>query len=130
MVLLAAVRLKSQVLEIALLVVGVLITLKLVFMDLPSWGVSSRLLCAAPYSFRDASMRLLDFAAIIGFFGGGYALLRAHARPGEVRTVLGSAALGMLFLYLTLETNSFLEEYLPGLRPGGVSILWSLFALA
>lgn len=130
MILLAAVRLKSSVLEIALVVVGVLITLKLVFMDLPSWGVSSRLLCAAPYSFRDASMRLLDFGAIIGFFGGGYALLRAHARPGEVRTVLGSAALGMLFLYLTLETNSFLEAYLPGLRPGGVSILWSLFALA
>ncbi len=36
----------------------------------------------------------------------------------------------MLFIYLTLEVNTFLHEYLPGMQSGGVSILWSLFALA
>ena len=29
-----------------------------------------------------------------------------------------------------LEVNTFLGTYVPGLRPGGVSILWSVFALA
>ena len=38
-------------------------------------------------------------------------------------------SLGLLFIYLTLEVNSFLFTYVDGLRPGGVSILWSLFAL-
>jgi uncharacterized membrane protein len=36
----------------------------------------------------------------------------------------------MLFVYLTLEVNSYLESYYPGLRAGGESILWALFALA
>jgi uncharacterized membrane protein len=34
-----------------------------------------------------------------------------------------------LFLFLSLEVNTFLAHYVPGLRAGGVSILWSLFAL-
>jgi uncharacterized membrane protein len=34
-----------------------------------------------------------------------------------------------LFVWLTLEVNTFLGLHLPGLRAGGVSILWSLFAL-
>jgi uncharacterized membrane protein len=36
----------------------------------------------------------------------------------------------MLFVYTTLEVNTFLHYYLPGLQAGGISILWSLFALA
>jgi uncharacterized membrane protein len=35
----------------------------------------------------------------------------------------------LLFIFLSLETNSFLYQYVPGLRSGGVSILWSIFAL-
>ena len=44
--------------------------------------------------------------------------------------MLGFTALAMLFLYLTLEVNSFLRESLNGLRPGGVTIVWAMFALA
>ena len=36
----------------------------------------------------------------------------------------------MLFLYTTLEVNSFLKHYVENLRSGGVSILWTLFALS
>ena len=35
----------------------------------------------------------------------------------------------MLFLYSTLELNTFLHEYLDPFRSGGISILWSVFAL-
>ncbi|NOY29315.1 MAG: DUF2339 domain-containing protein [Planctomycetes bacterium] len=103
---------------------------KLFLFDLPAWGMSSDLLYAAPYSFRDASMRLLDFGAIVGFFGGSYALVAKHKQFREVRNVLGFASLAMLFIYLTLEVNSYLFHYYPGLRAGGVSILWALFAFA
>jgi uncharacterized membrane protein len=42
----------------------------------------------------------------------------------------GCCSLGMFFLYATLELNSFLHTYVEGMRAGGISILWSLFALA
>lgn len=43
---------------------------------------------------------------------------------------MGMAGIGMLFLYSTLELNSFLKHYVENLRSGGISILWTLFALA
>ena len=79
-------------------------------------------------------MRLIDFGAIIGFLSGSYALLsvRPATRPENTRKagiVFGSCALALLWVYLTLEVNSMLHTYMDGLRPGGVSILWSLFGL-
>ena len=38
--------------------------------------------------------------------------------------------MGTLFTFLTLELNTFLSVYVPGLRSGGVSILWSIFAFS
>ncbi len=109
-------------------VVGVLS--KLFLFDLPSWGVNERMLYMHPYSFRDALMRLIDFGAIIGFLGGAYALLARHDSGARIRSVLGFASLAMLFVYLTLEVNSYLYHHYEGLRAGGVSILWAVFALS
>ena len=53
---------------------------------------------------------------------------RHHAK--STGFVLGFCGLGLLLIYLTLEVNALLHTYAEGLRPGGVSILWSLFALA
>ncbi len=41
----------------------------------------------------------------------------------------GWLALGLAFVFLSLELNTFLSQFVPALRPGGISILWSLFAL-
>jgi len=109
-------------------VVGVLS--KLFLFDLPSWGVNERMLFMQPYSFRDALMRLIDFGAIIGFFGGAYALLTKRGSGAPIRSILGFASLAMLFVYLTLEVNSYLYHHYEGLRAGGVSILWAVFALS
>ena len=108
--------------------VGIL--LKLFLFDLHSWGVNERMLYMQPYSFRDALMRLIDFGAIIGFLGGAYAIFSKRGSDSQIRSVLGSASLAMLFLYLTLEVNSYLHHHFEGLRAGGVSILWAVFALA
>ena len=50
--------------------------------------------------------------------------------PDRGRGFCESAAVAMLFVFLSLEVNTFLFHYVPGLRAGGVSILWSIFALA
>jgi hypothetical protein len=97
--------------------------------DLPSWDADVDLLYGGDYSFRDALMRLINFGAIVGFFGGSYALIAGQGRAAEIRSVLGAAGLGMLFIYLTLEVNSYLHAFHPGLQAGGVSIVWAAFAL-
>lgn len=113
------------------------VLVKLFFFDLSSWGLTIgrvwigqygwTLLYGGDYSFQYALMRLLDFAAIIAFLA--FAFLRLPA-AGSVRNLLGSAALVLLFVFLSLELNSMLHRYVPGLRSGGVSILWALFGLS
>ena len=107
----------------------VVVVCKLLLVDLASWHLHPGMVYAAPYSFRDALMRLIDFGAIVGFCGGAYALFRARPTDGHLRSVLGFASLAMLFIYLTLEVNSYLHHFYEGLQAGGVSILWALFAL-
>lgn len=122
-----------------LLLIGVLF--KLLLFDLPSWDISLRHVAAGDgvwtlrydgaYSFQLALMRLLDFAAIIGFLLFAFRrLASAGEQAGNIRQWLGGAALVLLFAFLSLEVNSLLYQYVPGLRSGGVSILWSIFALS
>lgn len=113
---------------LALFVAGLL--LKLFAFDLPGWQVTDQMLYGGSYSFRDASFRLLDFGAVVGFFTAAYALLVGKPHSRSVGIFFGFAGLSLLFVYLSLEVNSFLFHYVPGLRTGGVSILWSIFALA
>ncbi|TAN47536.1 MAG: DUF2339 domain-containing protein [Methylococcaceae bacterium] len=114
---------------------------KLCFFDSGDWNLASVALLpgdesfslgyGGEYSLRYAIMRLLDFAAIIGFFGFAFiSLTRRRLEAGFIQSFFGAAALSLLFVYLTLETNTALAQYVPGLRSGGVSILWSIYALA
>jgi uncharacterized membrane protein len=71
----------------------------------------------------------VDFGAVAGFLAAAYVFLAGRNRATTDRVVIGFASLAMLFIYLTLEVNTALHEFLPGMQSGGVSILWSLFAL-
>ncbi|MHB9081056.1 MAG: DUF2339 domain-containing protein [Pirellulaceae bacterium] len=103
---------------------------KLVVCDLPSWGVSETMRYVdGPYSFLEATMRLLDFGVIIAFLYFGFRLLVGDVAAESARHLSGASALVLLFIFLSLEVNTFLDYYVPGLRAGGVSILWSLFAI-
>lgn len=124
----AAVR-ESRVLVTLLLVFVGGLLIKLFAFDLIGWGITEQGLYHGDYSFGDAALRLVDFGAVVGFFAGAYALLAARTHAKTAGVVLGFCSLGLLFVYLTLEVNSFLHTYVEGLRPGGVSIVWSLFAL-
>jgi uncharacterized membrane protein len=120
----------SRPLTVLMLVFVGGVVAKLFLFDLPAWDLSGKMLYGGLYSFRDASLRLVDFGAVVGFLGGCYALLTSRSHAKTVGIVLGFCSLAMLFIYLSLEVNSLLQFYVEGLRPGGVSILWSLFALA
>ena len=74
-------------------------------------------------------MRLLDFGAIIGFFTLAFLLVFKRVEAWKVGVVFGGTALALLFVYTTLELNTFLSVYVEDFRAGGISILWSLFAL-
>ncbi|AEG00499.1 DUF2339 domain-containing protein [Methylomonas methanica] len=117
------------------------VLLKLLFFDLPSWNITFghislldnvwTLRYGGAYSFQLALMRLLDFAAIGGFLMFAYLRLsKSGDQVAVIRRIFGGAALVLLFTFLSLEINSALYQFVPGLRSGGVSILWSIFALS
>jgi len=102
---------------------------KLAVWDLPSWGVDGRGLYAGPWSLRDATMRLVDFGAVTGFLVGVAALGIGGPAARTLRTTCLATSLATALLYATLEVNSFLYQFAPGLRAGGVSITWAVVAL-
>jgi len=103
--------------------------IKLLFFDLPSWHLAASMVYANDYSFRDALLRLVDFGMVIAFFWLAFASLFARTEARQVGVGLGSIGIAFAFIYTTLELNTFLHQYVEGLRAGGISILWSLFAL-
>ncbi len=112
---------------LGLFVAAVLI--KLLRYDLDSWSLGESMLYGGGYSFLDASMRLLDFGAIIAFLVLAYSRLAGADAKAWIPPLAGSLALILGFLFLTLELNTFLFHFVPALRAGGISILWSVFAL-
>ncbi len=104
--------------------------IKLFCFDLGGWDVVSATPYDGEYLFVPAAMRLIDFGAIIAFLCLAYALLTGTSDARSMGRIFGGAALGLLFIYSTLELNTVLYCYVPGLRPGGISILWSIFALS
>ncbi len=63
------------------------------------------------------------------FFVLAFWWLKGETAAIPAARLAGWLALGLAFVFLTLELNTFLSQFVPALRPGGISILWSLFAL-
>jgi uncharacterized membrane protein len=123
----------NGVLLVLLMVFSMGMVAKLFCFDLVSWHLTHFLRYGVKgYSFLEGGMRLLDFGAIVAFLTGGYYLLAKTADNHDSRIagiVFGYAALALSLLFCTLEVNSFLYAFMPGSEAGGVSIVWSLFAL-
>lgn len=122
---------RSPVLLVLLAVFAVGMVIKLFGFDLPYWHIGGDLIYGSDYSFLDGAMRLLDFGAIIALLALAWNMLRtASGVEDKVASKLfGASALALLFVFLTLEVNSFLGCYVEEMRAGGVSILWAMFAL-
>lgn len=102
---------------------------KLFIVDLHSWGVNQQFLYR-DYRAAEGLMRLLDFGVVIAFL----AFAGRFLKGGDSEVTLGKQmawlAILLLFVFTTLELNTFLFHYIPGLESGGISILWSIFALS
>ncbi|MFO7820520.1 MAG: DUF2339 domain-containing protein [Lentisphaeria bacterium] len=113
------------------IVVGVVLVKLLVF-DLNYWGLDLETFeFGGEYGVVSAMMRLLDFAFVILF--SAFAFSQLCARPNGQkadRNMLAGLSVALLFIFLTLELNTCLSAFVPGLQAGGISILWSIFALA
>lgn len=103
---------------------------KLMVFDIPFWQLSDRFWYDGPYSFLAGGFRLIDFGAAIAFFAWAGSLFGRTRTAAQHQSGFGVLAVGTGFVFSTLELNSFLHTYQEGLRFGGISILWSLFALA
>ena len=102
---------------------------KLFLFDVRSWQFDDGLY-AGGYSVLEATMRLIDFGLIIALLCVGYRVLTGVDETRNGGIVFGWGALAMLFIFLTLEANTVLHHYLPGMQAGGISVLWAAFALA
>ncbi|HEY0984638.1 DUF2339 domain-containing protein [Schlesneria sp.] len=125
----AIVRNHEVLLNIAAL--GILaVIIKAVVVDLRSWSLNDKLIYSGPYSYSDAGLRLLDFGPLIAFLLFAAYLTKRRMKRMDGVIVFGTLGMATLFTYLSLELNTFLSIFVPGMRAGGVSILWSVFALS
>ena len=98
--------------------------------DLGRWHLRREFVYGGDYSFRDAFFRLLDFGLVIAFLAvATTSVLRRGSSGRSIGRLLGLASVAMLFIYTSLELNTALTRFMPGMRSGGVTILWSLFAI-
>lgn len=96
---------------------------KWVFKDLPGWGLQLTEGRYVPYGGVDAGFRAVDAVLRTGL------LLWLFGRVPVRRAFFGYLGLLSFWLYSSLEVNSLLAVFVPGLRSGGLSVFWGLFAL-
>lgn len=106
---------------------------KLLFADASAWEVDwSGMLF--PGTLRGASfpealmLRIADFLPYAILCGFVSRLLTRKGRK-DLGLFCAFCGLGVLFCFSTLELSTALSLFVPGLRSGGISVLWGLFAL-
>ena len=131
MFLFTRIRVWGEGIGIPLFVAAVaVVLLKLCLWDVPSWGLEQDFVYAGGWSGHAALMRLVDFGAVTGFLVVVTALSTTRKPLAILQHASAVAAVATLLSWSTLEVNSYLATFAPGLRAGGVSITWALFALA
>ncbi|NLB66269.1 MAG: DUF2339 domain-containing protein [Lentisphaerae bacterium] len=121
----------SEILITLLAVFGGLFVAKLLLFDAPVWTPDLEHLLYTPvWTPALAGLRALDFALCIGLLALFFTRLRGEKNTRRVAIPAGITALVLLFLFLTFELNTALDHFLPGMRAGGLTLLWALYALA
>ena len=111
------------------MVIGLIILFKLFIFDFNTWGFAPALHVYGP-GIIDMWMRFFDYGLVFFFL---MALMKATHKKDDlinfskVFTVAGTV---LLFIYVSLETNTFFYHYVPAFQAGSVSVVWALFAIA
>ncbi len=109
---------------------GAAALVKLLTWDCNAWGLNELgFFAMESYSLQYACMRFLDFGTVGLLFLGLWRAGRGGARAPGLAAAFGYGSLGMLFLFASLELNTFLHVRLATFQAAGISILWALFAV-
>ncbi len=114
----------------SLLLFTVAAVLKTLIFDFDSWRACERGYFLVAYTPLAVFMRALDFGGVLAFLGLAWALLRRRSQVPGVDRFLGYGGLVLLFVFMTMETRSFLYWRVREFLTGGTSVLWALFAIA
>jgi uncharacterized membrane protein len=75
--------------------------------------------------------RFMTFGVLVISMAFGHRLMKKESIPQNVAAAMfATFAIGLLFIYLSLELNIFLNYKAPLFRAGGISILWGLFGFS
>ncbi len=106
-----------------------LAAMKLLAFDLLRWDYTISHGYDGAYTIVGGFFRTLDFGMLIAFLGFSCFTLFGKPELRQERALLASLGIGLFFIYSTLEIDTILANFLPGLRTGGVSILWATFGI-
>jgi uncharacterized membrane protein len=108
------------------------LVIKLLGLDMDGWRLnmnSSSWCYGGDYLPGLALIRFVDFGLCIGLLSLIFFQSRGNEPGRRVGRIVGIAALLLLFVYLSLEMNTALAWFVPGLRAGGITLLWAAYAL-
>lgn len=74
-------------------------------------------------------IRAIDALPIIALLAFISIKLKKSEDDSALPAMFGTSALGLLFIYTTIELNYCLYHFQPNFRLGGISVLWGVFAL-
>ncbi|MFH1023007.1 MAG: DUF2339 domain-containing protein, partial [Planctomycetota bacterium] len=104
---------------------------KLLVVDVVAWSLDFHMIYEGGYTPVRAVARLADYGVVIAVLLGVWRLFPSPGgKPLLPRAIFGYGGLALFFLYVSLETNNFLDWKLPEFRVPGVSVLWACFAIA
>lgn len=106
--------------------------IKLLCFDMAAWNFipgSARYADPEGYLLINAGMRLLDCAIALVFLLFVFQMFRRRANTTSHSRFFGYSAIALFFGYASLEINTLFYHFIPGLRAGGISIFWVIFAL-
>lgn len=120
----------APALRILLAALAALFAAKLLLIDASSWRPDlDHLHYSRAWDPVLSGIRTFDFALCIGLLSLLFLRLRPQQDSRSVAVASGIGALALLFFFLTFELNTALHHFLPGMRAGGLTLLWALYAL-
>jgi len=105
-------------------------SLKLLFVDVSDWTLGSDWVYHGRYLLKDVAARAFDFTVVVGMYWWVARQLSRERKMKHAAPLFGYSALVIFTLYSTWEANTWLREYLPEFQEGGLSVVWTLLAVA
>lgn len=121
---------RNTLATVAFWIVLSILFVKIFFFDIHFWNPGWDLVYGLNEFLAGGVMRLVNFGALISFLVVAWLFVLQHRPNSGTASIFGYASLAGLFGYLSLETWTALNQFLPDFRMGGLSIFWAVFALS